>query len=634
MRTLFNSKTFNSKISRRIFITFVTCSLLPVLIFAILSYIQITHHLEDQSLDSLRNASKSIALNIYDRLNFLEEEMEFIIYMMNNRSLVNLRGLNDRLQNRISQGFRSITLFKGSNKPQPIYNRPVIKSLQLSSDEFRHLSQGKTLIVEVALSNSKTSILMLRQVDAEKEPRCFLAGELDLKGLLTIDELADLPIDADLFILNSSQEYLYSSKPWLVKMIGTFIANSKFSTSGKLSFNADNEKYFASFTELFLRPNYQVNKWTIFLIKSKSDVFLAIDGIKRYFLLFILALFVIAIWLSIVNIRKNLDPIDSLTKVAQQFAKKDFNHKADIKSGDEFEELGRAFNVASHYLAFYYEESKKAQKILKTAQENLEKEVEARTAELAKAQKAALASNKAKSDFLANMSHELRTPLNHIIGFTELIISKNFGDLSETQEEYLNDVHESAYHLLSLVNDILDISKIEAGKTQLQTTVIDIEELLKKSLTMLKEKALKHSIKTAINIDDIPKTITADERKLKQIMYNILSNAVKFTPDGGQVSITSELYNLESEKASALDKDGGSGILVSVTDTGIGIHPENLERIFNPFEQAEDTASRKFQGTGLGLSLTKNLVEMHNGKIWAESDGIGKGSTFRFFIPV
>ena len=241
--------------------------------------------------------------------------------------------------------------------------------------------------------------------------------------------------------------------------------------------------------------------------------------------------------------------------------------------------------------------------------------------------------NQAKSDFLANMSHELRTPLNHIIGFTELVVDKNLGDLNEAQEEYLQDVLDSSRHLLELINDILDLSKVEAGKLELQLTRVRLRNLLESSLIMVKEKALKREIKISNSLNGIPDTITADERKLKQIIYNLLSNAVKFTPDGGQVTISAQKYNNEDKKDFAVDKGESSSIMISVSDTGIGINSNDLERIFKPFDQVETSKSSKFQGTGLGLSLTKRFVELHGGRIWAESEGEGKGSTFSFTLP-
>jgi len=232
--------------------------------------------------------------------------------------------------------------------------------------------------------------------------------------------------------------------------------------------------------------------------------------------------------------------------------------------------------------------------------------------------------NRAKSEFLANMSHELRTPLNHIIGFTELIVDNSFGELNPIQSEYLNDVLGSSRHLLSLINDILDISKIEAGKLELEPMHFNLRMLLDNSLTMIKEKAMKHGLKVSLQFGDIPDFITADQRKVKQIMYNLLSNAVKFTPDGGSITITAR------PNGNSLNPD----LTIEVADTGIGLSQSDMNRIFSPFEQVEHSLSRKFQGTGLGLSLSKSLVELHGGKIWVESDGHHQGSKFAFTLPL
>jgi signal transduction histidine kinase len=277
---------------------------------------------------------------------------------------------------------------------------------------------------------------------------------------------------------------------------------------------------------------------------------------------------------------------------------------------------------------------------LTVANRNLEEMV----GELRKAKDLAESANKAKSDFLANMSHELRTPLNHIIGFTELITDKQVGELNATQEEYLGDVLKSSRHLLSLINDILDLSKIEAGKQQLEISDVPLRTLLKNSFTMIKEKAMKHGIQLQEMIDGIPEKIPADERKLKQVLYNLLANAVKFTPEGGKIVLAARPLTHRPEQPAAREGDGsrvplgngveGGWVEVSVRDTGIGLRKEDLTRIFAPFEQADNSASRKFQGTGLGLSLARQLVELHGGTIWAESEGEGKGSRFTFVIPV
>jgi signal transduction histidine kinase len=229
------------------------------------------------------------------------------------------------------------------------------------------------------------------------------------------------------------------------------------------------------------------------------------------------------------------------------------------------------------------------------------------------------AANQHKSEFLANMSHELRTPLNAVIGFSEVLKERMFGELNDKQAEYIDDIHSSGKHLLSLINDILDLSKIEAGRMELELSEFSLPEMLQSTLVLLRERASNHNIALGLEVAPGIDSVRADERKVKQVMLNLLSNAVKFTPDGGAINVRA---------AAASD-----AIEISVTDTGIGIAPEDQAAVFEEFKQVGHDSARKAEGTGLGLALTKKFVELHGGTIRVEST-LGKGSTFAFTLRV
>jgi signal transduction histidine kinase len=252
-----------------------------------------------------------------------------------------------------------------------------------------------------------------------------------------------------------------------------------------------------------------------------------------------------------------------------------------------------------------------AQSALAIENARLFREIEAKSHELE-------AASRHKSEFLANMSHELRTPLNAIIGFSEVLAERMFGALNEKQEEYLKDIHASGQHLLSLINDILDLSKIEAGRMELELTDFDLPTAIDNALTLVRERAGRRSIALHTAVDPQLGQVRADERKVRQVVLNLLSNAIKFTPEGGRIEVQAAL--------------GEGSVEVSVSDTGVGIAPEDQEAVFEEFRQV-GTSSRRVEGTGLGLTLCRKFVELHGGKIRVKSE-VGAGSTFTFTLPL
>jgi signal transduction histidine kinase len=262
---------------------------------------------------------------------------------------------------------------------------------------------------------------------------------------------------------------------------------------------------------------------------------------------------------------------------------------------------------------------------------HLEREIELEKlhmAELEVAKEAAEQASRAKSRFLAHMSHELRTPLNAVIGYSELMIEEAAKQSLTGFQGDLQKIQKAGYHLLELISDILDLTKIEESHMPLHLSSFSFEDLLRQSVDVILQRTRRHNIKISVKVSKKVgklQPILADELKIKQILYNLLSNAAKYTPDGGSITVTGMLRKGRGSESGSL--------VVAVTDTGIGIKAEDHERIFAPFEQVGDTPSMHHEGTGLGLSLTKRLVELHGGNIWLRSEP-GKGSTFMFSLPL
>jgi len=338
--------------------------------------------------------------------------------------------------------------------------------------------------------------------------------------------------------------------------------------------------------------------WRIIVERPASAIFAPLSSKIWKTALLIAAFVALAIGLSILLARRLVRPVKRMQVAAEAIGAGAYEERIELDRRDELGALASAFNVMAEQV----------QDLIG----GLERKVAERTRALEVA-------SKHKSEFLANMSHELRTPLNAIVGFSQVLRQKLFGEVNAKQEEYLDDILSSADHLLSLINDILDLSKVEAGQVELEVGRFSLREALERGVVMVRERALKSGVELGLSLDPAVDLVEGDERRIRQVVFNLLSNAVKFTPSGGRVDVSTGKQNGEVE--------------IKVKDTGPGIAPEDQARIFEEFQQAQATNGERPEGTGLGLALSRSLVELHGGRIWVESEP-GKGSTFTFTLPV
>ena len=344
--------------------------------------------------------------------------------------------------------------------------------------------------------------------------------------------------------------------------------------------------------------------WFIFLEQPLAEAFVPLYASIFRTVLFVLAGIVLSILASLILARRMVTPIRALRDGAARIGTGDFGHRIDLHTGDELETLGEEFNQMTTRLQESYA--------------HLEEKVKARTRELSDAFQQLEIANKHKSEFLANMSHELRTPLNAILGYTELIVDKIYGDVPEKIQDVLVRVGENGRHLLSLINDVLDLSKIEAGRLTLSLNDYSMQDLVQTVITSVESLSAEKNLVLRKEVPSDLVTGKGDEQRIAQVFLNLVGNAIKFT-DEGKVCIEVTTSN--------------RSFLVSVSDTGPGLSEDDQQGIFEEFHQVDGSSTREKGGTGLGLSISKKIVEMHGGSIWVEST-LGKGSIFFFTLPI
>jgi signal transduction histidine kinase len=350
--------------------------------------------------------------------------------------------------------------------------------------------------------------------------------------------------------------------------------------------------------------------WKVFVEQPESAAFAPVRGKIWRTGLLLAAFLAVGVGLSVLLARRLVRPVKEIRTAAARIGAGAYDERIELDRRDELGGLAQDLNGMAASL--------------QASVQSLERKVEERTqelqralAELSRKGRQLEVASEHKSHFLANMSHELRTPLNAIIGFSHVLRQRMFGPINEKQGEYLDDILSSGNHLLSLINDVLDLSKVEAGQVELEVASFSLREALERGVVMVREPATEHDVRLSLELAPGIDLVEGDERRLRQVVFNLLSNAVKFTPEGGEVVVATASRDHE--------------VLVSVTDTGPGIPLDDHERIFEEFQQTNVGLEQR-EGTGLGLALSKRLVELHGGRIWVESEP-GHGSRFVFTLP-
>ncbi len=339
---------------------------------------------------------------------------------------------------------------------------------------------------------------------------------------------------------------------------------------------------------------------------------LAVVSISALVALFLLLVLLVIERVVLRRLARIADGVGKISRTA------DLRERLDVDGRDEIARLGASINT----MLASFERAEKRLRDSEAKNRAMLHTIREKTDQMETAFREAELASQAKSEFLAAMSHELRTPLTAISGFSQLLEEKYFGDLNDKQLEYVRDILTSANHLLEIINDVLDMSKVQAGKMELELSLVNVKELQDSSLAIVRDRAAKNGITLVSESPDELAGIQfmMDRRKVRQVLFNLLSNAVKFTPRGGSVTLSSRL--------------DGDEIVIKVIDTGIGIAAQHHKKIFNEFYQIKGGSVDKTPGTGLGLYISKEIVEMHGGRIWVESAGEGKGSMFAFTLPV
>ncbi len=576
-----------NRLSRRMFALFVGCAIVPLIALAVGGYVYISSTLMSSASSSLSRSCKATGMTIAERLRFLEADLKALSARLGWRSKTNLGEAVDENRQRLDERFEGISLL--DRKLNSLGGSGAeIKISPLTEHEREHLQAGKTVVRTVSGDSAFANVLMIQRTYLVKSNMQVL-----LVGLVRSDYLwggdGMTMGDAELLVLAPDHQMVFSTRPEVP-------VSPDIVTAGEWS--DGEEKYLASSRTLFLIPRFLL-KWQLVYSRAKSAVLEPLTGFRQLFVLVCTLAFLLVVLLSNWLIRKRLGPVTELVAATKAIAKQDFDVRLGIRSGDEFQELGRVFDLMIDELAKH-----------RAARDQVE-------LELVEARDRALDSAKTEQEFVTNVSHELRTPMTSIRAFAEILASGEEDE--ETRQEFLDIIVAESERLTRLIEDVLSFSRLNSDSVEPKLERILLSRNVERCCASTRGFADARGVKIVFG-NEGRAVVEGDRDRLTQVWMNLISNAVKFTPEHGQVEVTVRC-------------SGDHGI-VEVRDEGPGIPHGEQQAIFERFRQVyDDQMTHKPAGTGLGLTIAKEILDQHDAEIEVESEH-GQGAVFRVKLPL
>ena len=570
--------SFKTRVARRIFILFMICSMLPVSIFAIISFIHVRYELIDQCDVTLQRESKSIAISFYEKLEYLRSEINFIAaYYQTNPDELNAGKLNV-LTNKIGEHFQALALL--NNEKIKNIHGVLEQPVQISSEEWEHLNTGKMLLSSQASAGASPDLFMCLALNPATSEHTILIGKINQAYIIGVSERK--PPLTDLFITNNSDSLMFSSIQGLSSLPDAVVKYIHASPSGQFEWQYKSKEYMANYSTLFLKPNYYYKEFIIILSELKSDVLAPMDQFKLFFTFIIVFTFGLVFFLSINQIRKNMEPIEVLKEATRKISEGLFGHRVFIDSGDEFESLGNDFNEMSTRL-------KEGQDLLINA-----------------------AKMSTMGQMAAGIMHEIKQPLTAIYMNIELaLVDKSDED---ERHKHLTTVLRSVERL----NSILDKFQSFSSRPKEIVTNVTINNTIQQIYELMKHELHLKNINCITAMEDNLPAVLGDEQELQQVISNLLVNSIHALEDSDSENRKIVIRTYSSEE----------NVYLSIDDNGCGIPKEFQERIFDPFFTTKPSG----KGTGLGMAIIQSILHRHKAALMFESES-GKGTKFTITFP-